>query len=85
MADPVSWLVIEKGWVVLDRAGEQVGKVAEVIGELELDIFTGLAVSTGRLATPRYAPAERVRTIVDGEVHLDVTRGEVEALNEYEP
>ena len=85
MADPVSWLVIEKGWAVLDRSGEQAGKVAEVIGDLERDIFTGLSVSTGLLATPRYVPAERVRTIVDGEVQLDLTRDEVEALDEYEP
>ena len=85
MADPVSWLVIEKGWAVLDRTGESVGTIAEVVGDLELDIFTGLAVSTGLLATPRSVPAERVRTIVDGEVHLDLTADEVEALELYEP
>ena len=85
MADPVSWLVIEKGWAVLDRTGQQVGKVAEVIGDLERDIFTGLALSPGLLATARYAPAERVRTIVDGEVHLDLTHDEAGALDEYEP
>jgi hypothetical protein len=85
MADPVSWLVIQKGWAVVDREGESVGKVAEVVGDLELDIFTALAVSTGMLATTRSVPAERVGTILDGEVHLDLTADEVEALEPYEP
>jgi len=83
MPDPVSWLVIENGWTVLDRSAEQVGKVAEVVGDPELDIFTGLAVSTGLLASARYVAAERVQRIVEGEVHLDLSRDEVARLPDY--
>jgi hypothetical protein len=83
MPDPVSWLLIEAGWAVLDREGEQFGKVNEVLGDTERDIFDGLAASPSVLATPRYVPAERVGTIFEGEVHLDLSREECDALDEY--
>jgi uncharacterized protein YrrD len=72
MADPVSWLVIEKGWRVVGRNGAELGTVDEVIGDSDSDIFNGLAVSAGLLGRPRYVPAERVREIVEGRVTLDL-------------
>src|SRR5438067_657482 len=48
-ADPVSWLVVEPGWKVVDRDGDALGRVDEVIGDTGQDIFNGLAVSQGML------------------------------------
>ena len=45
--DPVSWLVIEPGWKVTDARGAAAGRVAEVAGDEQLDIFDGLVVETG--------------------------------------
>jgi uncharacterized protein YrrD len=84
MADPVSWLVVEKGWDVLDREGERLGTVDEVIGDSDADIFNGLAVSTGLLGRPRYVPAERVQEIVEGSVLLDLDASAFEQLGEHE-
>jgi hypothetical protein len=81
---PVSWLVIEPGWDVVDADGNHVGKVHEVIGDSGEDIFNGLAVSTGLLARPQYVPAERVAEITDGRVHLSLRSDEVEQLEEHE-
>jgi len=64
MADPVSWLMIEKGWQVVDAAGDRVGKVDEVLGDAEADIWDGLTVSG------EYVAAERVSSIVDGRITL---------------
>jgi ribosomal 30S subunit maturation factor RimM len=64
MADPVSWLLIEPGWVVYDANGKRVGKVKEVLGEREADIWDGLTVSG------RYVPAEAVAQIVEGRITL---------------
>jgi hypothetical protein len=64
MADPVSWLLIERGWDVVDAGGERVGRVDEVRGDEGADIFDGLVVSG------EYVPAERVASIVDGRVTL---------------
>ena len=43
--EPVSWIVIEPGWKVVGRDGEELGRVDEVIGDSNADIFNGLAVS----------------------------------------
>jgi sporulation protein YlmC with PRC-barrel domain len=63
-ADPVSWLLIEPGWEVYDANGKRVGKVKEVLGEREADIWDGLRVNGD------YVPAEDVAEIVEGRITL---------------
>ena len=72
MADPVSWLMIEPGWRVDASDGTEVGRVEEVTGDSNIDIFDGLSVSSSMLGAPRYVPAEQVGLITDGVVHLTV-------------
>lgn len=81
MSDPVSWLMIEQGWKVLDPAGEQIGHVEEVVGDTGTDIFNGLKIATGLLSGSRYVPAERVSEIEDGSVTLDVKK---DAIAEFD-
>ncbi|MBA3841288.1 MAG: hypothetical protein H0X39_01470 [Actinobacteria bacterium] len=64
MADPVSWLLIEKGWEVVDASGAGLGKVDEVLGDHETDIWDGLTVDGD------YVAAERVGEIVEGRITL---------------
>ena len=85
MSDPVSWLVIEKGWDVVGRDGSELGSIDEVVGDLEKDIFNGLAVTPGLLRSARYVPAERVGTIVEGRVELDLDQDEFERLEDHGP
>jgi hypothetical protein len=82
-ADPVSWLMIEPGWTVVDSGGKEVGRIDEVAGDSSADIFNGLAISTGMLARPRYVPAEQVAEITEGRVRLALDAGAVERLPEY--
>ena len=70
MSDPVSWLMIEPGWEVVGADGESLGKVHEVLGDPEADIFDGLQVSAGVLGEAQYVPAEEVGTIIEGRVQL---------------
>lgn len=72
MGDPVSWLVIERGWQVVDANGEAVGEVEEIVGDTGKDIFSGLSVSTGLLRPAKYVPSEVVGTIEEGRVHLTI-------------
>ena len=81
--DPVSWFLIEEGWKVVDSAGEVVGAVDEVVGDSSKDIFNGLAISTTVLGRPRYVPAEKVGTITEGHVELQLTKADVERLEEF--
>jgi hypothetical protein len=78
MPDPVAWTMVEPGWKVL-RSGAEVGRVAEVLGDPEADIFDGLQVTRGLLSGTGYVPSEQVDQIREGEVHLvpESAEGEV--------
>jgi hypothetical protein len=80
MADPASWLVVEKGWKVLAADGTEVGSVDETLGDEHHDIFDGLAVSTGLLSKTVYVPSEHVGEIRQGEVRLELTPEQIAAL-----
>jgi hypothetical protein len=85
VSDPVSWLMIEPGWKVVDAQGEHVGRIEEVVGDPGNDIFNGLAVSSGLLTKPRYVPAEQVGEITEGEVQLELSAEQIERLDAHEP
>jgi hypothetical protein len=84
VADPVSWYLIEQGWEVVGRDGEELGKVEETVGDSSRDIFDGLTVGTGLLSKPRYVPAELVGEIVEERVTLTVDKERFERLDEYQ-
>ena len=77
MPDPVSWMVIEQGWSVVDSAGDDVGRIDEVLGDEEADIFNGLNILKGAIGTKTYVPAEVVGEIVEGRVQLTLTKDDV--------
>lgn len=85
MADPVSWKVVEPGWRVVGRDGEELGRVDEVLGDASVDIFNGLAVSAGLFKGRRYLAAERVLEIVEGEVRVDASANGLDELEEPPP
>jgi rRNA processing protein Gar1 len=62
--DPVSWLLVEPGWPVVDANGQRVGKVDEVLGDEQTDIFHGLVVDGRKIL------AESVGEIREGEIRL---------------
>ena len=62
--------MVEPGWKVLSQSGEELGRVAEVLGDPEADIFDGLHVTKGLLSSTDYVPSERVAQINEGEIHL---------------
>ena len=81
---PVSWKTIERDAVVVSSDGEEAGRVAEVAGDPEADIFNGLVLSLGTLGKDRYLPAERVLGIWPQRVEVDATADELRALPAYE-
>ncbi len=83
MSDPVSWLLIEKGWKVVGRDGSELGTIHEVVGDTGEDIFNGLAVSPGLLRSAKYVPSERVGTITESRVELDLDADAFAALDDH--
>jgi kynurenine formamidase len=84
MADPVSWLLIEPGWRVDSSDGREIGRVLEVTGDSNVDIFDGLAIACSMFDKPRYVPAEQVAEIVERRVRLKLDRAGIERLTELE-
>jgi hypothetical protein len=83
MGDPVSWLLISRGWQVMSADGHEIGRIEQVTGDHDRDIFDGLVIATSVLGKPRYVPAEQVGSIEEGVVHLSLGRDEADALPEY--
>ena len=83
MADPVSWLVIEKGWAIVDPDGASIGHVWEVVGDPRIDIFEGVVVEVHRLGRRHYIPAERIAEITVGSVAVSVPGAEVDQLEPW--
>ena len=69
--------------------GAELGRVEEVVGDTGKDIFSGLAISsgvlTGLLAKPKFVPAERIRSITEGQIELDVSPDSVDDLEDHQP
>lgn len=84
MADPVSWLMIEPGWRVESSDGVEVGRVEEVTGDSNEDIFDGLAIAFSVLGKQHYVPAEQVGEITEGNVQLKLDRAAIEKLPAYD-
>ena len=70
-APQVAWIAIDEGAVVVAADGSEVGKVKEVAGDQEHDIFDGLAVSHSRFGADRYVASERVKAIWPDRIETD--------------
>ena len=75
--------MIEPGWLVRDADGKELGRVHEVTGDENADIFDGLTIKHGVLSKDKYVPSEHVAEIREGEVVLDLSRDAVERLETF--
>ena len=82
--DPVAWIAIDRDAVVVASDGSEIGKVKEVAGDEEHDIFDGLVVKHSRFGHDGYIPSERVKGIWPDRVETDLSPQEGEALPEYQ-
>lgn len=80
----VSWKAVESNAAVVGADGAEIARVVEIAGDRAADIFSGLVVTLGLLATKRSLPAEHVVGIWPQRVRIDLTAEEVEALPPYE-
>jgi hypothetical protein len=79
----VAWIAIDQNAVVVAADGSEIGKVKEVAGDEEHDIFDGLVVKHSRFGSERYIASERVKGIWPDRVETDVSAQEAESLPEY--
>lgn len=83
-APQVSWMAIERDAALVAADGTESGRVVEIAGDRDADIFDGLVVRIGTLGAARHLPAERVAGIWPRRVEVDLTAEELEQLPKYE-
>ena len=79
MSEPVSWLLIRRGWQVVASDGTALGRIGAVRGEPTKSIFNGIVVRVNS-APPRYIPSDLVSEIVSRRITLKLSAAEFEAV-----
>jgi hypothetical protein len=82
-AQPISWRELTADTPVTSSDGETVGRVSEVLGSQEEDIFHGLEVHLARFGHRVLVTADQVAGITTAGVTLALTSEEVHALPEH--
>jgi hypothetical protein len=80
VSEPVSWLLIRRGWIVTSSDGVELGKIGAVRGEPVKDIFNGVVVRPHADIGPRYVYSDLIAEIVVGRVGLVLDAAEFAAL-----
>lgn len=87
MADdnaPISWMTLKKGTDVYSNDSTKVGEVGDIVADRQKDIFSGITLSGGLFGTPRFVAAELIERMTADSVHLSISAGEAEKLEDYE-
>jgi uncharacterized protein YrrD len=78
---PASYLTLGDGTAVHASGGEEVGKVAHVLADPDLDVFEGLVMRTGVLpGEHRFVDADQVAEIRERGVELTLSASEAQSL-----
>jgi uncharacterized protein YrrD len=86
LGPPASYLTLEEGTPVYSSDGERIGRVEEVVADLQLDVFEGIVVDTSPLpGGHRYADATQIDEIHEGGVLLKLDRHAAEQLPKQPP
>lgn len=83
--DPVAWNYVEPGTEVVGTDGEVLGRVKVMLGTETEGIFHGLALDTPGLGPTRIVAADSVRSLTPSQVQVDLTRDQLDALEEFKP
>lgn len=75
-----SYMLIERGMTVRGTDGD-LGKVAEVVADTEVDIFRGIVLAHGLFAGKHgFIPAEQVTRVEQSVVYVSLSKAEADHL-----
>ena len=83
--DPVAWSYVEAETLVVGANGEELGRVAAMLGTETEDIFHGIAVTPYRDGTTRVVPADDVTRLTSSKVEIAYDAERLAAAEEYHP
>lgn len=78
-----------RGRVVIDRDGENIGKVVDLLLDEDDKKVRMVCIEEGGIlgigATPSYLPVDAITSISEAEIHVDQDRGQVAGAPRYDP
>ena len=83
--DPVAWSYVEANTLVVGPNGEELGRVAAMLGTETEGIFHGIAVTPYRDGTTRVVPADDVTRLTSSKVEIAYDAERLAAAEEYHP
>jgi len=83
--DPVAWSYVEADTLVVGPGGEELGRVAAMLGTETEGIFHGVAVTPYRDGTTRVVPADDVTRLTSSRVEIAYDAERLAAAAEYRP
>lgn len=82
--DPVAWTYVEADTLVVGPGGEELGRVAAMLGTETDDIFHGIAVLPYRDGTARVVPADAVTRLTPERVEIGWSADELAAAEAFD-
>ena len=83
--DPVAWSYVEADTLVVGPNGEELGRVAAMLGTETEGIFHGVAVTPYRDGTARVVPSDDVTRLTSSKVEIAYDADRLAAAEEYRP
>lgn len=83
--DPVAWSYVEAETLVVGPNGEDLGRVAAMLGTETEGIFHGVAVTPYEDGTTRVVPADAVARLTPARVEIAYDAGRLAAAEEFHP
>jgi hypothetical protein len=83
--DPVAWSYVEADTLVVGQSGDELGRVAAMLGTETEGIFHGIAVTPYRDGTARVVPADDVTRLTSAKVEIAYDADRLAAAEEYHP
>jgi hypothetical protein len=83
--DPVAWSYVEADTLVVGPEGEELGRVAAMLGTETEGIFHGVAVNPYHDERTRVVPADAVTLLTTAKIQIAYGRDELAAAVEHSP
>jgi hypothetical protein len=83
--DPVAWNYVEADTLVVGPDGEELGRVAAMLGTETEGIFHGVAVTPYGDGRKRMVPADAVTSLTTSRVQIAYDADALDAADAYEP
>jgi len=83
--DPVAWSYVPADTLVVGPGGEELGRVAAMLGAEDEGIFHGVAVTTYADGRNRVVPADAVTCLTTAKVEIAWTADELSNAEEHMP